>query len=212
MTIALFVIGLTTFIIGAIGFGVSLALWVYADAKVKSDQSPILWVLLMLMTNVVGIVLYLLLGRTKKDVPAPGAYKKSIIFFGIFWAISIVLFVFGTIGFAQEFGGSMSSGTFSMQRSSLRDGEWTYTARTANGWTRRSPNLSADELAAFYVVSNSGNGVRLRLEQGDLLEVIDLSGNFRGPIDLGHFEPGRVRIRLEFDRANDVYVRISWRT
>ena len=211
MTIALFVVGLTVFIIGAFGFAISLAMWVYEDAKVKSDQSPVLWVLLLLMTNAVGVILYLLLGRTKKDVEAPGTYKKPVIFFAIFWAVSIVLFVFGTIGFAREHG-TMSSGTFTMQRSTLRDSEWTYTARTANGWTRRSPSLTAEELAAFHVISNSGEGVRLRLEQDDRLEVIDLSRRFDGPVDLRGFEPGRVRIRLEFDRANDVYVRISWRT
>ena len=210
MTITLFVLGLVTFIICAIAFGISLAMWVHADAKVKSDQSPALWVLLVLITNGIGIILYLILGRTKKDIPAPGAHKKPVILFAILWVLSIGLFVVGTVGFARVYG-SVSSGVFTMQNSRLRDSEWMFSARTANGWVRRTPNLSAEELAAFHVTSSSGQGVRLRLEQDDRIEVIDLSGNINEPVDLSDFVPGRIRIRLEFERANDVYVRVRWR-
>ena len=207
----LFIVGTVVFSLVTIGLAVSIALWVYEDAKVKSDQSPVLWLLVVLFASLIGIILYLAVGRTNKDAQAPGKYKKLMIALAVCLIFATGLFVVGIVRYVQDGGGSISSGTFSMQRSRVSNNVWTYTARSANGWERRSPNLSAEQLSAFHVLSDSGDGLRLRLEQGDLVEVFDISGFFDELIDMSSFEAGRVRITLQFDRARDVDVRISWR-
>ena len=211
---ALFIIGIIVFVFASIGLAVSLALWTYTDAKVKSDQSPMLWMLLVLLASPLGIILYLLLGRVNKDAPAPGGFKKLLIFFAIMFILATGLFTAGTIRFVHgEYNGgsSITSGSFTFSQNFLRNNVWTFSARTANGTARRTPNLTAGQLAAFHVLSDSGEGLVLRIEQGDRREIIDISGYFDNQIDMSKFEPGRVRIILEFDRARDVDVRISWR-
>jgi hypothetical protein len=185
---------------------------------VKSDQSPLLWLLLVLFVSPVGIIVYLLAGRTKKDEPAPGKYKKAIIAAAICFVLSTGLFAAGLVtfvtaeleGFSTGFG-SVSSGVSTVSRSQVRNNVWTYTARSKNGWERRSPNLTAEQLANFHVLSDSGEGVLLlRLEQGDVSETIDISGFFDQQINMSAFEAGRVRITIEFSRARDVDITINW--
>ena len=59
---------MSLFISSAIAFGIAaavlmlfLGLWTYKDALAKSDQSPVLWVLVVLLVpNFLGLVVYLL--------------------------------------------------------------------------------------------------------------------------------------------------------
>ncbi|ARS88897.1 PLDc N-terminal domain-containing protein [Natrarchaeobaculum aegyptiacum] len=40
-------------------------IWTYQDATERSDQSPTLWALAVVLAPPLGVVLYLLLGRTR---------------------------------------------------------------------------------------------------------------------------------------------------
>ena len=101
---AFFIIGLVSFILTLLATMAVLGLWVYEDAKVKSDQSPVLWVLIVLLVpNLVGLIIYLLVGRTNKNVPAPGTYKKPLIAAAVCFLISIGLFIGGLIHFTVTF-------------------------------------------------------------------------------------------------------------
>jgi len=210
----LFVLGVVFFSLAATAFSVALALWTYADAKVKSDQSPVLWVLLVLLVNPIGIILYLLMGRTNRQAEPPGTFKSLMIAMAVLAILSALIFAVGTVRFVRSEStgvGSVRSGSFTMVRSNVRNNEWTFTARNANGSERRSPNLNAAQLAAFHVLSDSGDGIMLRLTQENRTELVDISGFFDGYIDMSAFEPGRVRVTLEFNHANDVDVKVSWR-
>jgi len=213
----LFIVGLVLFIFTIFGFTISLLLWVYEDAKVKSEHPPALWVILVFFSSGIGIILYFIIGRTKKEVPPPGTHRGKVVALLILLIPAIALFVVGTVNFARNAdnffpNASMSSGSFTSRSESFRNSQWTFSARSANGWTRRSPNLSAEELLAFHVSSSSGDGVTLLLEQGEHSEAIDISGNFHGYVDLRRFEPGRIRVTLQFDQARDVHVTMRWRT
>ncbi|MCL2015946.1 MAG: PLDc N-terminal domain-containing protein [Defluviitaleaceae bacterium] len=86
------------FIIGGLLFAVFLALWTYTDAKVKSEQPPFLWVLVVLLVpNFVGIVIYLLFGRQKTEQPAPGSFKTPLITSGIVAAVSFVFLLVSAV-------------------------------------------------------------------------------------------------------------------
>jgi len=212
---AVFIISTILFSILAVALSLTLTVWTYEDAKLKSNHSPMMWVILVLFTSPIGIILYLLIGRHKKDVPGPKGFRAAIIIFTVLFLLSAGFFAYGTVRFVQEASGSglssVRTGSFSGYRSNVRDGEWALTARSANGRERRSPDLTAQQLENFHVFSDSGRGVTLRLEQDGRVKSIDISGYFDRVLDLSAFEPGRVRVILEFDRANDVYVRVNWR-
>lgn len=210
---AFFIIATVLFSFLAVTLSVAMAMWAYEDAKVKSDHSPVLWLLVVLFANPIGIIIYLLVGRTKKAVPAPRKHAKFLAVAAVAFVLSAGLFTAGTMNFVGSNTGiaSVSSGVFSRSWSQVRDNEWTFTAQTANGWERRSPNLDAAQLANFHVLSDSGEGVILRLEQNGIVELIDISGYFDEQINMSAFSPGRIRVTLEFDRARDVDVRVSWR-
>jgi hypothetical protein len=97
---AMFIFGTTFFSVISVVFALFLALWTYEDAKVKSEESPLLWVLLVLLVNPIGIIVYLLAGRVKK-VPPPRKYKKLLIASLVLMIISIAPFVMGIVGYVQ---------------------------------------------------------------------------------------------------------------
>ena len=163
------------FITSAVVFGIStmvlmlfLGLWTYKDAQVKSEQSPVLWVLVVLLVpNFLGVVVYLLVGRTKKQYPAPGNFKKPLIAFAVITVLSFVAFIGSTIHFAISEGnmggqwstagysrgvmidvfGNARRGTFFGLSSSHRNREWNVSANRGNGTLQISPQLSGNELA-----------------------------------------------------------------
>ena len=88
---------------------------------------------------------------------------------------------------------------------------WTIAATSLRGHSTRTLDVTAEQLAALHVAStNSGGELRLTITQSDVSEHFDLTGAFEGPIDASTFEPGRISLRLDFERVEDVSVHISW--
>jgi len=101
---AFFIVGLVSFVLAFFCAMTILGMWVYEDAKIKSDQQPVLWVLIVLLVpNLIGLVIYLLVGRTNKDAQSPGTYKTPLIIAAVCFLISIGLFVGGLIHFSVAF-------------------------------------------------------------------------------------------------------------
>jgi len=76
-----------------------LGCWTYTDAKVRSDK-PEIWTLVVLLTpNFIGIVIYLLMGRTKKadELTAKNKFFIPTIFFGILTILSFVSTIVFTV-------------------------------------------------------------------------------------------------------------------
>lgn len=53
-------VGLVLFVL----FTIVLPLWTYSDAQRNSPHSPFLWALVVFLGGLLGIVLYLVVGRT----------------------------------------------------------------------------------------------------------------------------------------------------
>ena len=126
-------------------------------------------------------------------------------------ALGILIVVIGLAGCA--YGARAMSNSWSISGSSvnLQDDSWSISARTVNGHATRRLDLSAGELAALHIDSTSGGGsVYVILTQGDNERSTDISGEFYGYIDTSGFEPGRIRLRLQFGRAKGVDVLVSW--
>lgn len=212
-----FATGIILLVTSSIAFVICLGLWTYEDAKVKSEHPPSLWVLVVLLVpNLVGLIIYLLIGRTNKQTPSPGKYSKIAIASAIGLALGLAVFISGILHFIRidhpgQYG-ARQVGHFSAQENNLQNGVWTISAGRANGYSRRSPELNEAEQSNFQITSrNSSGSITLRIEQGQQLETIDIPNSFEGFIDLSAFEPGRMIIAAEFHEAEDVSLTIRWR-
>ena len=219
MIIPLFVLAIITFVFAVLGVTVLFALWTYKDAQVKSEQDPILWLLVVVLLQVPGLIIYLCAGRTK-NVPAPGTYKKALIA-GIFGLIlATAFFIFAVVSFARadfDFAGNATwnNGVWTMRSTSYRNNTWTESVRSGRGSSRRTHNLDWDQMRHFHVESTTQDGsLYLLLQQGNTSSRIDISGDFYGRIsltDLG-FTPGRIRMTLQYESVYRSHTIINWRT
>ncbi|MCL1996373.1 MAG: hypothetical protein FWG63_09230 [Defluviitaleaceae bacterium] len=91
--------------------------------------------------------------------------------------------------------------------------EWSVSANSANGWVRHTFELNAQELANFRVAGTLGTGeMHLYLDQGEIRRRVDIYDNFAESIDMHGFEPGRIRLTLEFSHVHNARVTINWGT
>lgn len=219
MTTSIFVISLIAFIAITICTTIFLCLWIYRDAEVKSEQEPSLWVLVLIFMNPLGLIIYFLVGRQKKDVPAPGTHKTAAIVCSVLFVIALVFFIFSTVNFAQNsdfgFGANttMNSGFWSGRSTNYRDNVWAESTRRGNGRSRRNHSFNAQQLQNFHIDSeNSEGNLFLDIQQGDTLLRIDITGDFHRGVDLLNygFEPGRIRLTLVYQNVRNSETIISW--
>lgn len=141
--------------------------------------------------------------------------KKRIIIFAVIIAVATMAVVGITLAvvFTSE-RTTVNSGTFSNFHSSARDDHWLVVARSANGRARIDRTLTAEELSNLRVEGAADGGIALRVEQRDsagaFAMTVDLTGQVSGDIDLQAFDPGRIRLVLEFNHATDVNVTVRW--
>jgi len=211
----LFVSSIIVFVVTLVAFMVFVGLWTYNDAKKKSEHPPWLWVVIVLfVSNLIGFVLYLVIGRTKRDVVASGRFKKLAIASVIGLALGTTFFTISTVHFATNFDAAQARhfGSFTALEDSVRDGVWTVSAERANGYVRLTPVLSAEELQSITASSlSSDGGVVLRLEQMGEVYFFDITNMSIGPLYLRRINPGRVTIILEFENTENVSAAVSWR-
>jgi len=135
--------------------------------------------------------------------------KKPIIII----IIAIAIVVVGTaVTIAVVFsGGNYNSWSGTMMSSSHSDSGWAITARTVNGRSTRTVDFDPGNLSALRIESiNEGGSVYFTMTQGNVERVTDISGGFRDRIDTSGFDTGRIRLRLNFERASEVIVVVSW--
>ena len=88
---------------------------------------------------------------------------------------------------------------------------WDISVASVDGRAWREINFSAQNLNALHVRSANNYGtVRLRLIQGDTEIITDLTEYFYGHPATSYFEPGQIRLRLDFINAEGVNISISW--
>ena len=89
---------------------------------------------------------------------------------------------------------------------------WLISVNRVNGNSRRDITFTSESLTALHVENTNSNGsVNLIITQGETERMIDISGNFNEILDISDdFEPGSIRLRLEFENAENVRVSLSW--
>jgi hypothetical protein len=209
-----FFAGIILFTITLIVFLGCLTLWVYHDATAKSNQSAVLWILLVLLVpNFMGLIVYLLVGRTNKNAASPKKYFRAAIVSAIFFALGTAALVGGVIYFtvSERQNSSHQIGLFVARDEFFRNGVWKINAGSANGHIRRTPVLTGDEMENFQIFSETRTGnVILRIEQNNREEIFNIS-NFSGEkINLSGFAPGNFILTVEFENAEGVRIEIRW--
>ncbi|MCL1989216.1 MAG: PLDc N-terminal domain-containing protein [Firmicutes bacterium] len=96
---------MVAFLLISLAVAILLAIWVYKDAKVKSQQPPILWSFVVFLFSWLGLIVYLVVGRKNKILPPPKTAKKPLIAAVVVWAISLVVFVAEFVDSANIFFG-----------------------------------------------------------------------------------------------------------
>jgi len=91
---------------------------------------------------------------------------------------------------------------------------WMIVAETVRGHATRRIEMSAEQMAGLHVRSSSDSGeVWLVVSDDDpnFRMSVDLSGEFDEYVDLGDaFEPGRIRLRLEFVDVEGLELYLRW--
>ncbi|MCL1996381.1 MAG: PLD nuclease N-terminal domain-containing protein [Defluviitaleaceae bacterium] len=215
-----FIVGIVSFALFSSLFMMFALLWVYKDAEVKSEQSPFLWVAAVFFFNVIGFIIYFLIGRNKPDT-APGSFKIPFIAMGVLWIVSIVLFVASTINFVftvAESGvgtvGIVSGGVFTQSSTHSRDREWFVQLGSGTGFKQIVRDLTAADLSSLSVEGTVGSGnVQLELRQGPTNVIVPLSQGANMTITniyTSGLNPGQITIRLDFQAAQNVDLLVSW--
>ena len=89
---------------------------------------------------------------------------------------------------------------------------WFISVNRVNGNSRRDITFTSESLAGLHIENTNSNGsVVLIITQGETERMIDISGNFNEILDISNdFEPGSIRLRLEFENAENVRASLSW--
>ncbi|MCL2014728.1 MAG: hypothetical protein FWG68_00595 [Defluviitaleaceae bacterium] len=228
-------------------------LWTYHDAKAKSEQSPFMWAFVAaFVPNFLGFVVYLALGRTKKEEPAPGSFKIPLICSFVAWVVSLavlvvisMIFTFNALNVAEhenillndlgaaagrqgnftlvdarglriDFFGNVWSGAFRDLNASSENGEWHIRMGEGDGFLQFSPQLTLEELRNLSVSGTADGEVILQLEQNGVEQKIAVATAVNGgtaavgSMDISKFVSGRFRLRMYFERAENVDLVVSW--
>ena len=126
-------------------------------------------------------------------------------------AIVVIVNVISFFTSSGQEGTAISTGSFTRRPYDVTNDSWRVRSSRANGYSRVDYTFSAADLAAMHVNSrNSIGNIRLIFIQGDIERTIDISNEFYGYIDMSGFEPGEIRLRLDFIYAEQINTTISW--
>ena len=189
----------------------TLGYWVYQDAKVRSDK-PGIWALIAIVTpNLFGLIIYLLVGRTKPG-KSDRKYKIPLI---ISICCTVLVFSVLCVGIIGNIMGSadMMPNISIGQVQNTRGDSWRVSFKSSGDTLNRTASLNQEELENFYVSSECDEGkITLVISQNDIERIYDIS-NFDGCIDLsGDFSPdSRIRLTIDNENAKNGKIVIEWR-
>jgi len=108
----------------------------------------------------------------------------------------------GVLGFSGT-GNDMSSTRF--------ENGFSVNAQYISGSHRIHLNFYTSNLSNLQIRStNTAGQIFIELTQGNVIRRTDITGNFNGSIDTNAFEPGRVTVRVIYERAEEINFSASW--
>jgi len=206
-------------LVTAIGtFIILLALWAYTDAKAKASLHPVIWALVVVLGLFpIGLIIYLLIGRTNKKEPRTNKYKKTVIIaflliFPSFFFHNVGVFRLSTAD--QREGFFLNTGQFYELQQSVGEQTWTISAERAYGFVERNFSLSQSDLenlTSSLEIFEGGVALGITQIKNNEAESFVISDEPTTRIETTSIEPGIVRKTVYFHNAIDVNLVISWR-
>jgi len=165
----------------------------------------------------IGLIVYLLIGRTvnEEEIPA-NKYKKPLRLTFLLAIISIVvnMIVMQLIPIMnQREGVLLYSGQFYNLQHSVNEQEWVISASEADGFLERNFYLSQsdlDNLATSIHLTEGDVAIGLLQLENNVLERFIISREPITTIYTTQFEPGMIRKFIYFMDVVDVNLVISW--
>ena len=65
-------------LVGLVAIQVLLAVWIYRDATEREMDSPVLWLIVVLVATVIGLIVYLIVRPDVHLVGCPSCHKRRI--------------------------------------------------------------------------------------------------------------------------------------
>ena len=75
--------GCMVFFLILLAINVLILIWVYRDAKSRGVDNPVLWLVLVLFTGLIGLVVYLIVRPKGEKVVCPHCGKKRMVGLGV---------------------------------------------------------------------------------------------------------------------------------
>ncbi len=187
---------------------VIMGFFIYTDARKRSEESPGLWTaIVLLIPNFMGLLVYFLIGRKKKNDGSKNKYK-----------IPLIVAAAGTIFFLGSFpayliahdGVPFIANTSIGMVSNNFGNNWSVSFKTSGETLHKTVILDNEELKKIWVESSCEEGkLYLLLLQGEQAEVIDVT-DFEGYLELSDYEPGRIEMQFYNEKARNAKFKLNW--
>lgn len=192
-----------------LAFEILLCVWVYQDAKIRSDK-PLAWLLVTIFVpNMFGILIYLLVGRT---IPgqSPKKLKYPIIVTGI---ASIVTFAIAAVCVFAAISGDilpMEGVSIGMIENNIGS-KWDISFKSSGDEFDRTLTLTHDEMENITVEGSCQEGaLYLLILQNDIVRLIDLTNYPKSNLDMSEFQAGRIKFTLYNNQAREAKMKMDW--
>jgi hypothetical protein len=206
-----FIVCLVIFVLAIVALFVFLGLWTYRDARLRSEHSALWTVCVLVVPDLLGLVMYLLVGRTR---PRPMPFPRNPFFKPLIAAL--VVFVLACGGGIGAIVGQLDLPTLpgvSIGQVENNVGDhWQVSFATSGEQYTRTVNLSASGLAGFTAQGSCAEGsLYLYIIQGGQSTKVDLTSRTQAPVDLSaSYEPGNVQLIIANDGARDASFDLEW--
>ena len=198
---------LIAFAASIILFWLASSLYVYNDAKTHSDNAVVWFITALLVPSFWGIIVYFLVGRTKK---APTDHK-----YGLFTIITLAATIITTIAFiVTVFAASdlpvWDNVSIGMYENNIGT-QWELSYKTSGVRHERTLNLDEEELSGLTVEGSCGEGESyLLFYQNEQVKLINISDMKETAIDMSDFSAGVINVIHYNNNARDVSLKLDW--
>lgn len=204
----LFFSSVTLFVLALSGFIINLCGWVYNDAKNRNEPALKWMLIVLLVPNLFGILIYFIIGRKNKLEKTTNKFKVPLKIFIVIFIIASS-FLFGT--FINDNDIPIVNGISIGMVNSNVGSKWNVSFKTSGDEISRTINLNKNQLNNFSIKSNSKSGeVYLLIIQNENSKVINISNHTESNVDLSEFSTGDLRLTIYNQEAREANIKIDW--
>lgn len=195
------------FVLTFILFYIVLGCFVYFDAKLRSDR-PVIWTVIALaVPNLIGLLIYYVVGRNKNVAAVKNKFKYLVAVFSVL----AILFASSSIIYVVTSGNVPTINHVSIGMVEYNWGnKWKISFKTSGEEFSNNEDFTQTEIDNFIIEGTCDSGsVYLLLVQGANAKVIDIS-KYSGSADLKEFHDGTIKMMIYNKNAKNAKISVSW--